>query len=195
MSARADTISCPSVADKLPEIPAAAQAEVDRNLALLNTQIAEANKRLVTSAGEGGPNFVQNAILGPLSDKRTATINRIATAIGRVAARPELQVASLSTCKLGGGATATEAPAPEASASATPGTSDAPAPEGTAKTITCPSVADKLPEIPAAAKAEIDRNLALLDTQIAEANKRLVTSAGEGGPNFIQNAILGPLAD
>ncbi|MFD1538393.1 DUF1996 domain-containing protein [Nonomuraea guangzhouensis] len=196
MSARADTITCPSVADKLPEIPAAAQAEVDRNLALLNTQIAEANKRLVTSAGEGGPNFVQNAILGPLADKRTATINRIATAIGRVAARPELSVATLSTCKLGsGGGTATETPAPEASASATPGTSDAPAPEGTAKTITCPSVADKLPEIPAAAKAEIDRNLALLDTQIAEANKRLITSAGEGGPNFIQNAILGPLAD
>ncbi|MBT2231463.1 DUF1996 domain-containing protein [Nonomuraea sp. NEAU-A123] len=194
MSARADTITCPNVADKLPEIPAAAQAEVDRNLALLNTQIAEANKRLVTSAGEGGPNFVQNAILGPLADKRTATINRIATAIGRVAARPELQVEALSTCKLGG-ANATAAPAPEASASATPETSDAPAPEGTAQTITCPSVADKLPAIPAAAKAEVDRNLALLNTQIAEANKRLVTSAGEGGPNFVQNAILGPLAD
>ncbi|HUR09084.1 MAG TPA: hypothetical protein VM347_41550, partial [Nonomuraea sp.] len=98
MSARADTITCPSVADKLPEIPAAAQAEVDRNLALLDTQIAEANKRLVTTAGEGGANFVQNAILGPLADKRTATINRMATAIGRVAERPNLQVDALSTC-------------------------------------------------------------------------------------------------
>ncbi|HET6531203.1 MAG TPA: hypothetical protein VFH03_11420 [Actinoplanes sp.] len=31
---------------------------------------------------------MQNAILGPLADKRVATINRIATAIGRSAARP-----------------------------------------------------------------------------------------------------------
>ena len=61
---------------------------MDRNLALLNTQIAEANRRLDTSVGQGGPNFVQNAILGPLEDKRFATINRIATAIGRNAARP-----------------------------------------------------------------------------------------------------------
>ena len=59
-----------------------------RNLALLDTQIAEANRRLESTVGQGGPNFVQNAILGPLEDKRFATINRIATAIGRTAARP-----------------------------------------------------------------------------------------------------------
>ncbi|MGW5638343.1 hypothetical protein ACWEWQ_26555, partial [Streptomyces sp. NPDC003832] len=41
------TISCPDVASQLPAIPASAQAEVDRNLALLQTQIDEANKRLV----------------------------------------------------------------------------------------------------------------------------------------------------
>jgi hypothetical protein len=82
-------ISCPDVASQLPAIPAQAQAEVQRNLELLNTQIAEANNRLVTSAGEGGANFVQNAILGPLEDKRVATINRIATAIGRNADKPQ----------------------------------------------------------------------------------------------------------
>src|SRR4051794_966647 len=74
------TISCPDVASKLPAIPATAQAEVTRNLTLLNTQIAEANKRLVDTVGQGGANFVQNAILGPLKDKRVATVNRIATA-------------------------------------------------------------------------------------------------------------------
>jgi len=84
----AQTVVCPSVADKLPDIPAAAQAEVENNLRQLENQIAEANNRLATSAGEGGPNFVQNAILGPLEDKRVAAINRIATAIGRVADRP-----------------------------------------------------------------------------------------------------------
>ena len=82
-------ITCPDVASKLPAIPAQAQAEVTRNLDLLNTQIAEANNRLQTTVGQGGPNFVQNAILGPLEDKRVATINRIATAIGRNAAKPQ----------------------------------------------------------------------------------------------------------
>ncbi|MFI7154361.1 DUF1996 domain-containing protein [Nonomuraea sp. NPDC050022] len=84
----AQRIICPSVAGRLPQIPAAAKAEVDRNLALLDKQIEEANNRLARSAGEGGPNFVRNAILGPLSSKRAATLDRIAIAIGRVAERP-----------------------------------------------------------------------------------------------------------
>ena len=57
------TIVCPGVAEALPAVPAQSQAEVSRNLALLNTQIAEANNRLKTSVGQGGPNFVRNAIL------------------------------------------------------------------------------------------------------------------------------------
>jgi hypothetical protein len=96
---RAQTIVCPDVAGKLPAVPAQAKAEVDRNLALLNTQIQEANTRLANSVGQGGPNFVQNAILGPLRDKRVATINRIATAIGRVAQRPA-GLDALATCTL-----------------------------------------------------------------------------------------------
>jgi len=88
------------VAGKLGAVPASAQAEIERNLALLNTQIAEANKRLATSQGEGGVNFIQNAILGPLKDKRVATINRMATAIGRTAAKPVLDVNGLATCSL-----------------------------------------------------------------------------------------------
>jgi hypothetical protein len=195
----AATIVCPSVADKLPAIPAQAQAEVDRNLALLNTQIAEANKRLATSAGEGGPNFVQNAILGPLADKRASTIDRIAIAIGRVNAKPT-GLDSLATCALSTDAAppaeATTAPPAEATtAPPVKETTAPPADNAAAGSIVCPAVADQLPAIPAQAQAEVDRNLALLDTQIAEANKRLATSAGEGGPNFVQNAILGPLKD
>ncbi|MFI7145459.1 DUF1996 domain-containing protein [Nonomuraea sp. NPDC050022] len=206
LSASADTITCPNVADKLPDIPAQAQAEVDRNLKLLQTQINEANNRLISSAGEGGPNFVQNAILGPLADKRTATINRIATAIGRVADRPT-GLDGLATCKLGngGGATAPATQDPDASEpptsppsdnATTPPSDNATTPPATGgNKIICPDVAGKLPDIPAQAQAEIDRNLKLLQTQINEANNRLVSSAGEGGPNFVQNAILGPLAD
>ncbi len=82
-----------------PAVPASAQAEVTRNLALLDQQITEANKRLVDTVGQGGPNFVQNAILGPLEDKRIATVNRIATAIGRTADRPA-GLDSLAACTL-----------------------------------------------------------------------------------------------
>ncbi|MFD5519449.1 hypothetical protein [Streptomyces sp. NPDC127066] len=199
--AAANTVNCPAVAPSLPAVPASAKAEVDRNLALLNTQIAEANKRLVDTVGQGGPNFIQNAILGPLKDKRVATVNRIATAIGRTAARPQ-GLDALAPCTLNGaggaaaggagtGATAPSAPATAQAGGAASGTGAATA----AGTITCPDVASQLPAVPASAKAEVDRNLALLNTQIAEANKRLVDTVGQGGPNFVQNAILGPLKD
>ncbi|MFF0103952.1 hypothetical protein [Streptomyces hirsutus] len=209
------TISCPDVAPELPAIPASAQAEVDRNLGQLDTQIAEANRRLVDTVGQGGPDFVQNAILGPLEDKRVAAINRIATAIGRTAERPA-GLDSLAACTLDaegaadaggeaggdGGGEATTPPADEAGQGAGQddagqeggnGAGDA----GTAGvgTISCPDVAPELPAIPASAQAEVDRNLGQLDTQIDEANRRLVDTVGQGGPDFVQNAILGPLED
>ncbi|RSM88675.1 DUF1996 domain-containing protein [Kibdelosporangium aridum] len=86
---QAPQVDCPDVASQLPDVPDQAQAEIQRNLDLLDTQIDEANKRLITSQGEGGPNFIQNAILGPLKDKRVATIDRMAIAIGRNAPRPQ----------------------------------------------------------------------------------------------------------
>jgi hypothetical protein len=200
----AATIVCPTVADKLPAVPAQAKAEVDRNLQLLNTQINEANNRLATSAGQGGPNFVQNAILGPLADKRKSTIDRIAIAIGRVDAKPT-GLDALATCALSTGATppagetAGETAAPPAQEETTAPPADEettpPADGAAAGKIVCPTVADRLPAVPAQATAAVERNLALLQTQINEANNRLVTSAGEGGPNFVQNAILGPLKD
>jgi hypothetical protein len=87
------------VKSQLPAVPASAQAEVDRNLTLLDTQIAEADKRLVDTVGQGGANFVQNAILGPLEDKRTSTIDRIAIAIGRQGTKPT-GLDSLAACTL-----------------------------------------------------------------------------------------------
>jgi hypothetical protein len=92
-------ISCPDVASRLPGIPASAQAEVDRDLAQLDTQTDEANKRLADTVGQGGPDFVRNAVLGPLEDKRVAALNRIATAIGRTAERPS-GLDSLAACTL-----------------------------------------------------------------------------------------------
>ncbi|PWI19690.1 hypothetical protein DI272_40165 [Streptomyces sp. Act143] len=203
------TITCQDVASRLPAIPASAQAEVDRNLALLQTQIDEANKRLVDTVGQGGPNFVQNAILGPLEDKRIATVNRIATAIGRTAEKPQgLDALAPCTLNADGGAGAGEEAGAGGAAEATPsatasdaagdtgqdtGTAGEDAGNAGVGTISCPDVASQLPAIPASAQAEVDRNLTLLQTQIDEANKRLVDTVGQGGPNFVQNAILGPL--
>ncbi|WP_103337833.1 hypothetical protein [Amycolatopsis sp. CA-126428] len=196
-------ISCPDVASKLPAIPAQAQAEVQRNLDLLNTQIAEANNRLQTTVGQGGPNFVQNAILGPLADKRKSTIDRIAISIGRRAEKPQ-GLDSLATCAVGGQAgtgagAGAPAPAPaqgtgNGGQNGNTGNSGNTGNAGVGK-ISCPDVASKLPAIPAQAQAEVQRNLELLNTQIAEANNRLQTTVGQGGPNFVQNAILGPLED
>ncbi|MEV7079863.1 hypothetical protein AB0N88_15125 [Streptomyces sp. NPDC093516] len=228
------TITCPDVTSRLPAVPASARAEVDRNLAQLATQIQEANKRLVDTVGQGGPNFVQNAILGPLEDKRVAALNRIETAIGRAAAKPE-GLEAFAACQLnadggageagaGAGAGAEEggAGAEEGGAGAGAedggagaGEGDAGAGEGGAGAgdggagagdggagegggagaISCPDVASRLPAVPASARAEVDRNLGQLDTQIQEADKRLVDTVGQGGPNFVQNAILGPLED
>ncbi|MFC9424985.1 hypothetical protein [Streptomyces sp. NPDC056987] len=239
------TVSCPAVAGSLPAVPASAQAEIDRNLALLETQISEANQRLIDTVGQGGPNFVQNAILGPLEDKRVATINRMATAIGRTAEKPA-GLDALAPCTLnaagGGDAGAGDAGAGDAGAGAgdagagdagagdagagdagagdagagdagagdagagdagagDAGAGDAGAGDagagnaGAAGTVNCPDVAGSLPAVPASAQAEIDRNLALLNTQIAEANQRITDTVGQGGPNFVQNAILGPLED
>jgi hypothetical protein len=185
-AASAERITCPDVAGQLPAIPAQAQAEVQRNLDLLDTQIAEANNRLVTSAGQGGADFVQNAILGPLQDKRASTIDRIAIAIGRVAAKPQ-GLDALAACTLGG--------QPAATTAAAPASTEPSAAEPASGRITCPDVESRLPAIPAQAQAEVQRNLDLLDTQIAEADNRLATSVGEGGANFVQNAILGPLED
>ncbi|MEU5114561.1 hypothetical protein AB0G64_24030 [Streptomyces longwoodensis] len=204
LAAGPGTISCPDVASRLPAVPASAKAEVDRNLALLRTQIDEANTRLVKTVGQGGPNFVQNAILGPLKDKRVSTIDRIAISIGRQGTKPQ-GLDALAGCTLGAGGAggaATQAPsgqgnsgnAGNAGGNGNTGKSGNAGNTGVG-TIACPDVASRLPAVPASAKAEVDRNLALLRTQIDEANTRLVKTVGQGGPNFVQNAILGPLKD
>ncbi|RKN40641.1 hypothetical protein [Micromonospora endolithica] len=91
-------VACPDVASRLPQIPERARAEVDRNLALLQTQITEADRRLAAE-GNRGDAFIRNAILGPLAAKRKATLDRITTAIDRAGPRPR-GLAQLATCQV-----------------------------------------------------------------------------------------------
>ncbi|GAA3787226.1 hypothetical protein GCM10023083_23840 [Streptomyces phyllanthi] len=100
-AAGASTIDCPDVGQQLKSVPAQARAQVDKELALLDKQISEAYQRLSTSqrAIQQDANFAQNAIVGPLKDKRKATIDRIAIAIGRVGTKPQ-GLDALAACKL-----------------------------------------------------------------------------------------------
>ncbi len=182
-AAAQQVIVCP--APQIGAVPAAAQEGVSRELANLDKQLAEANKRLADTVGQGGPNFVQNAILGPLADKRKASLDRIAIDIGRVGTKPQ-GLDRFAKCQLGNGGQQ-PAPAPVITDS-----SSAPAP-AQAQRIVCP--APQIGAVPAAAQEGVSRELANLDKQLAEANKRLADTVGQGGPNFVQNAILGPLAD
>ncbi|WP_156721970.1 DUF1996 domain-containing protein [Streptomyces apocyni] len=98
---RLSTIDCPDVGNELREVPDSARAEVDRELANLDTQITDAYQRFAETKRqlEQDPNAAQNIILGPLASKRTAAIDRIAISIGRSAERPE-GLKALARCTL-----------------------------------------------------------------------------------------------
>jgi hypothetical protein len=101
MAAGTATVDCPDVGAQLQQVPDRARAEVDKELALLDQQVAEAYKRLQnsTQAVQKDSNFADNSIMDPLKVKRAATIDRIVTAIGRVADRPQ-GLESLAACSL-----------------------------------------------------------------------------------------------
>ncbi|MGX1547072.1 DUF1996 domain-containing protein [Streptomyces adustus] len=101
LAAGTTTINCPDVGAKLTSVPNQAREQVDKELALLDRQVAEAYQRLQTSAKaiQQDSNFANNAIMGPLKDKRVATIDRIAIAIGRSGPRPQ-GLESLAACAL-----------------------------------------------------------------------------------------------
>ncbi|MFI6375997.1 DUF1996 domain-containing protein [Streptomyces sp. NPDC050546] len=85
------TIDCPDVGTKLTSVPEQARTEVDKELALLDEQIAKAYQRLSESAQQiqQDSGFADNAIMNPLKEKRGATLERIAIAIDRVGDRPQ----------------------------------------------------------------------------------------------------------
>ncbi|MFI7018465.1 DUF1996 domain-containing protein [Streptomyces sp. NPDC050164] len=85
------TIDCPDVGSELTSVPERARGEVDKELALLDEQIAKAYQRLSESAQQvrQDSGFADNVIMNPLKDKRTATIERIAIAIDRAGDRPD----------------------------------------------------------------------------------------------------------
>lgn len=92
------TIGCPDVGSALTSVPDAARVEVDKELALLDQQTAEAYQRLQGPAAQGGEADA-NEIMDPLAEDRAATIERIAAALERAGERPE-GLDELAACTL-----------------------------------------------------------------------------------------------
>ncbi|MFG2362428.1 DUF1996 domain-containing protein [Streptomyces mirabilis] len=99
-AAQVATISCPDVGQKLTSVPANAKSNVDAELATLDKQITEAYARLASSrqAQANDAGFVQNAILSPLKDKRSAVIGRIKIDFTRVGAAAPTMLDGLAAC-------------------------------------------------------------------------------------------------
>ncbi|MET8030624.1 DUF1996 domain-containing protein [Streptomyces avermitilis] len=97
----AATIDCPDVGDRLTAVPDQVRPDVDKELALLDQQIAEAYQRLQESAQavQQDSGFAESAITNPLKEKRAATIERIVIALDRVGDRPQ-GLEALAACGL-----------------------------------------------------------------------------------------------
>ncbi|CAM5407466.1 DUF1996 domain-containing protein [Streptomyces fumanus] len=95
------TIKCPDVGQRLRNVPRGARAGVDRELARLDQQITEAYARLASTrqAQSGDPDFVRNAILGPLKSQRSAALERIGTDIRRVGGTAPKGLGRFAGCK------------------------------------------------------------------------------------------------
>ncbi|WP_189301719.1 DUF1996 domain-containing protein [Streptomyces cinerochromogenes] len=99
------TIDCPDVGSRLTAVPDAARADVDRELAQLDQQTAAAYRQLqqagqaVGADGEAYSGAVDDTIMNPLEEKRSASIGRIADAIDRAGERPQ-GLDSLAPCTL-----------------------------------------------------------------------------------------------
>ncbi|WP_030828978.1 DUF1996 domain-containing protein [Streptomyces hygroscopicus] len=76
VAAKAGTIQCPDVGQKLSGVPAKARPEVDKNLAELDNQVAEAYRRMNQRQGSS------DAVLSQLNDERSRTLHTIGSAMG-----------------------------------------------------------------------------------------------------------------
>ncbi|GAA0587035.1 DUF1996 domain-containing protein [Paractinoplanes ferrugineus] len=183
LSTTSGTVVCPSVRDRLPAVPAAAKAKVDRLLADLDQLTVSAGRRVLATRGVDVR--LNNQVLDGLRTRRAAAISQIGDMIRAAGGRQPASMVSLTECDVSydgihAGTHSGHTASTKAGSVANP-------------SVRCPGVRANLPGVPSSALDEVNRSLAELDRQISEANQRLVTTRGQGGPDFVDNAILGPL--
>ncbi|MFD6325197.1 DUF1996 domain-containing protein [Streptomyces sp. NPDC058442] len=85
------TIDCPDVATELTTVPEKARPDVDKELAALDEQIAQAYQRLGESAQaiQQDPGVTDDKVIDPLEKERSATLERITAAMEEEGDRPE----------------------------------------------------------------------------------------------------------
>ncbi|MFF7171411.1 DUF1996 domain-containing protein [Streptomyces pseudovenezuelae] len=82
------TIDCPDVGDALTSVPDGSRADVDKELALLDQQIAEAYQQL-QDPSVTDRDSAQSRIVDPLQENRAGTIERITAALERAGEQPD----------------------------------------------------------------------------------------------------------
>ena len=183
LAATTPMVTCPSVRNRLPAVPVQAKRAVEDRLAALDRGYAAANERM--AAGKGRVDArLNSAVLDDLRGQRAELIKGISDSIAAAGGGRTAGMVSLVECDTN--YDGMHAAMRHTAASVRAGLS-------ANQQVQCPAVRDKLPGVPVQAVDEVNRNLAELDRQISEANERLVTTRGQGGKNFVDNAILGPL--
>ena len=160
------TVSCPTVRDRLPAMPADVRAAVDRQLAKLDRAQAAANERIAASRGQIDADF-NNSVIRPLRAQRATALKKISTMLTRQGRKPAGLV-SLVECEVSYDGMHAGHSAASTRSVANPN-------------VRCPSVRDKLADVPDQAVDEVNRNLAELDQQIANADERLIQAPGDSG--------------
>ncbi|WP_330176145.1 DUF1996 domain-containing protein [Streptomyces sp. NBC_01498] len=95
------TIDCPEVVNELTRVPRRARAQVDRELARMDTQITVAYKRFADNKAklERDPKLTEKKILKPLKQQRLVSLKKIRSAIKR-AGHPQKNLDSLAPCTM-----------------------------------------------------------------------------------------------
>ncbi|MCQ8828642.1 DUF1996 domain-containing protein [Streptomyces malaysiensis] len=88
-SARAAmTVKCPDAATRLSSVPQQARPTVDKELATMDSQVADAYQRLAARGAGADQDWVRTRVLEPLTAQRRGALNRIGNEMDRVSSRP-----------------------------------------------------------------------------------------------------------
>jgi hypothetical protein len=180
-AAEALTVVCPDVASRVTDVPTAAEAEVDRELANLEQQIAEVEARLGREPDQA------DSQRGVLRERRVSTIDRIVIAITRAGGDEPGGIRDLAPCSLrkgrgGGNGGWLPEPPPTGGATArpTPAPEERPTPSSspTRRPVACPDLARRMAGTEDDAQAGLILRLAGLDSLAECVDPR----AGVGAP-------------
>ncbi|MYU18662.1 hypothetical protein GTZ78_50260, partial [Streptomyces sp. SID8361] len=107
------TVKCPDAATRLSSVPQRARPTVDKELATMDSQVADAYQRLAARGAGADQDWVRTRVLEPLTAQRRGALNRIGNEMDRVSSRPS-GLDTLAPC------TVQEAPPAATPAGATP---------------------------------------------------------------------------